>query len=52
MDTSESVEVHIIALGRNAARELSVYQDCYEDIAQFWAEYDRDHLNCYLKYTE
>jgi hypothetical protein len=48
----ESIEAHIIALGRNAARELDVYQDCYEDIAQFWVEYDRDHLNCYLRYTE
>jgi hypothetical protein len=48
----ESMEAHIIALGRNAARELGVYQDCYEDIAQFYVEYDRDHLNCYLRYTE
>ena len=48
----ESIEAHIIALGRNAAREMDVYQDCYEDIAQFYVEYDRDHLNCYLRYTE
>jgi hypothetical protein len=48
----ESIEAPIIALGRNAAREMGVYQDCYEDIAQFWVEYDRDHLNCYLRYTE
>jgi hypothetical protein len=48
----ESMEAHIIALGRNAAMEMGVYQDCYEDIAQFWVEYDRDHLNCYLRYTE
>jgi hypothetical protein len=48
----ESMEAHIIALGRNAAREMDVYQDCYEDIAQFWVENDRDHLNCYLRYTE
>jgi hypothetical protein len=48
----ESVEAHIIALGRNAARELGVYQDCHEDIAQFYVEYDSDHLSCYLRYTE
>ena len=48
----ESIEAHIIALGRNAARELGVYQDCYEDIAQFYAEYDSDHLSCFLRYTE
>ena len=48
----ESIEAHIIALGRNAAREMGVYEDCYEDIAQFYVEYDRDHLNCYLRYTE
>jgi hypothetical protein len=48
----ESIEAHIIALGRNAARELGVYQDCNEDIAQFYVENDRDHLNCYLRYTE
>jgi hypothetical protein len=49
---NESLESHVIALGREAARELDVYQDCYEDIAQFWVEYDRGHLNCYLRYTE
>jgi hypothetical protein len=48
----ESIEAHIIALGCNAAREMGVYQDCYEDIVQFWVEYDSDHLNCYLRYTE
>jgi hypothetical protein len=48
----ESMEAHIIALGRNAAKELDVYQDCYEDIAQLWAEQDRNHLDCYLRYTE
>ena len=48
----ESLEAHIIALGRNAARELGVYQDCYEDIAWFYVEYDGDHLNCDLRYTE
>jgi hypothetical protein len=48
----ESIEAHIIALGRNAARELGVYQDWYEDIAQFYVECDRDHLNCYLRCTE
>ena len=48
----ESIEAHIISLGRNAAREMDVYQDCYEDIAQFYVEYDRDHLDCYLRYTE
>ena len=48
----ESMEAQIIALGRNAAKELDVYQDCYEDIAQLWAEQDRNHLDCYLRYTE
>ena len=48
----ESIEAHVIALDRNAAREMDVFQDCYEDIAQFYVEYDRDHLNCYLRYTE
>ena len=48
----ESMEVHIIALARNSARELNVYEDCYEDIAQFYVEYDSDHLSCYLRYTE
>ena len=48
----ETVEAHIIALGRNAAREMRVYQDCYEDIAQFWVEHEQGHLTCYLRYTE
>ena len=48
----ESMEAHLIALGRDAARELGVYQDCYEDIAWFYVEYDGDHLNCYLRYAE
>jgi hypothetical protein len=48
----ENIAAHIIALARNAAREVGVYQDCYEDIAQFYVEYDRDHLSCYLRYTE
>jgi hypothetical protein len=48
----ESIEAHIIALGRNAARELGVYQDCYEDIAQFWVAFDDGHFQCYLEYSE
>jgi len=48
----ESIEAHIITLGRNAAREMDLFQDCYEDIAQFYVEYAGDHLNCYLRYTE
>jgi hypothetical protein len=48
----ESIEAHIIALGRNAAREMGVYQDCYEDVAQFYVEFNSDHLSCYLRYTE
>jgi len=48
----ESIEAHIIALGRNAARELGVYQDCYEDIAQFWVKFDDGHFHCYLEYSE
>jgi hypothetical protein len=48
----ESLEAHVIALGRNAARELGVYQDCYEDIAQFYVEHEQGHLNCHLRYTE
>ena len=48
----ESIEAHIIALGRNAARELGVFQDCYEDIAQLWVAFDDGHFHCYLSYAE
>ena len=24
----------------------------FEDVAQFYVEYDSDHLSCYLRYTE
>jgi len=48
----ESMEAHLIALGRNAAREMGVYQDCYEDIAQFQVAFNDGHLHCYLDYSE
>jgi hypothetical protein len=48
----ESIEAHIIGLGRNAAREMSVYQDCLEDIAQFRVAFDDGHFHCYLRFTE
>ena len=48
----ESIEAHLIALGRNAAREMGVYQDCYEDIAQFQVAFDAGHFHCYLEYSE
>jgi hypothetical protein len=31
---------------------MGVYQDCYEDVAQFYVEFNSDHLSCYLRYTE
>ena len=46
----ESVEAHIIRLGRNAARELGIYQDVYEDITQFYVVYDDAHYHCYMEY--
>ena len=48
----ESIKAHIIALARNAAREMGVYQDCYEDIARFWVTFDDGHFHCYLEYSE